>query len=330
MRLRDARVLVTGADGFIGSHLAELLVHEGACVRALAQYNSRNDWGWLEALPCLGDLQVRTGDIRDAALCHELMKDIDVVFHLAALIAIPYSFTAAESFVDTNVKGTLNVCQAARARGVRRLVHLSTSEVYGTARYVPIDEGHPLSPQSPYSATKVGADAIALSFFHAFELPVVVARPFNTYGPRQSARAVIPTIITQLAAGGGEVRLGEVRATRDFTYVEDTCRALMALAQVQGGVGEVFNIGSNHEISIGDLVSLIAGVMGVPAALAADPGRLRPGTSEVLRLRCDNTKLERVSAFRPQIPLAEGLARTVGWFRHPVNLSRYKPSLYNV
>ena len=202
--------------------------------------------------------------------------------------------------------------------------------MYGTARYVPIDEGHPLSPQSPYSATKVGADAIALSFFHAFELPVVVARPFNTYGPRQSARAVIPTIITQLAAGGGEVRLGEVRATRDFTYVEDTCRALMALAQVEGGVGEVFNIGSNHEISIGDLVSLIAGVMGVPAALAAGPGRLRPGTSEVLRLRCDNTKLERVSAFRPQIPLAEGLARTVGWFRHPVNLSRYKPSLYNV
>jgi NAD dependent epimerase/dehydratase len=330
MKLRDARVLVTGADGFIGSHLAESLVREGARVCALAQYNSLNNWGWLEGIPCLGDLQVRTGDIRDLALCHDLMKDIDVVFHLAALIAIPYSFRAADSFVETNVKGTLNVCQAARANGVRRMVHTSTSEVYGTAQYVPIDEKHPLSPQSPYSATKMGADAIALSFFHAFGLPVVVARPFNTYGPRQSARAVIPTIITQLAAGCDEVSLGEVRATRDFTYVEDTCRAFLSLATVDAGAGEVFNIGSNDEISIDTLVSLIGDMMGVPAAVAADPTRLRPGTSEVMRLRCDGTKIERLCAFRPRIPLTEGLARTVDWFRDPANLSRYKACLYNV
>ena len=330
MNLRDKRVLVTGADGFIGSHLAEALAGECASVRALAQYNSFNDWGWLEGLPSLGGLEVVTGDIRDAALCHELVKDIDVVFHLAALIPIPYSFRAPDSFVDTNVKGTLNLCQAARAHGVQTMVHTSTSEVYGTAQYVPIDEKHPLSPQSPYSATKIGADAIAVSFFHAFSLPVVVARPFNTYGPRQSARAVIPTIITQLAAGSRHVQLGEVTATRDFTYVEDTCRGLIAVATLDGAAGEVFNIGSNEEIAIGDLVPLIGELMGVSASVAADPARLRPATSEVMRLRCDNTKLRLASAFRPEIPLGEGLARTVRWFRDPANLGRYKAHLYNV
>jgi NAD dependent epimerase/dehydratase len=330
MTLRNKRVLVTGADGFIGSHLAESLVRECASVRALAHYNSSNDWGWLEGLPCLGDLHVVTGDIRDAALCQEMVKDIDVVFHLAALIPIPYSFRAPASYVETNVKGTLNLCQAARANGVQRFVHTSTSEVYGTAQYVPIDEKHPLNPQSPYSATKIGADAIALSFFHAFELPVVVARPFNTYGPRQSARAVIPTIITQLEAGCREVRLGELAATRDFTYVEDTCRGLLSIATLEGGVGEVFNIGSNDEIAIGDLASLIGGVMDVSAAVVADPARVRPATSEVMRLRCDNTKLQRTGAFLPAIPLAEGLARTVRWFRDPANLTRYKAHLYNV
>jgi NAD dependent epimerase/dehydratase len=330
MNLRNTRVLVTGADGFIGSHLAESLVRDCASVRALAQYNSFNDWGWLDGLPCLSDLQVVTGDIRDAAVCHQLVKDIDVVFHLAALIAIPYSFRAPDSYVDTNVKGTLNLCQAARANGVQKIVHTSTSEVYGTAQYVPIDEKHPFGPQSPYSATKIGADAIALSFFHAFELPLVVARPFNTYGPRQSARAVIPTIITQLAAGCHELRLGEVTATRDFTYVEDTCRGLVAIATLDGGAGEVFNIGSNQEIAIGDLARLIADVMGVSATVVADPARVRPATSEVMRLRCDNTKLQRASAFRPEIPLAEGLARTIRWFRDPANLGRYKADLYNV
>jgi NAD dependent epimerase/dehydratase len=330
MNLQGERVLVTGADGFIGSHLAESLVRKGARVRALAHYNSLNDWGWLEGLPCLGDLEVVTGDVRDAALCHELLRDIDVVFHLAALIPIPYSYRAPESYVDTNVKGTLNICQAARSNGVRKVVHMSTSEVYGTAQYVPVDEQHPLVPQSPYSATKIGADAIALSFVHAFDLPVVVARPFNTYGPRQSARAVIPTIITQLAAGSHDVRLGEVQATRDFTYVEDTCRGLLSIAELEGGIGEVFNIGSNDEIAIADLVALVSRAMGVPAAIVSDSARVRPRTSEVMRLRCDNSKLERACAFRPAIPLGEGLARTVCWFRDPANLSRYKTHLFNV
>jgi NAD dependent epimerase/dehydratase len=330
MNLQTTRVLVTGADGFIGSHLVELLVPECARMRALVQYNSFNDWGWLEGLRCLTDVDVVAGDIRDAHFCQELLKDIDVVFHLAALIPIPYSYRAPDSYVDTNVRGSLNLCQAARATGVERFVHTSTSEVYGTAQYVPIDERHPLSPQSPYSATKIGADAITLSFFHAFTLPVVVARPFNTYGPRQSARAVIPTIITQLAGGAQQVKLGELTTTRDFTYVEDTCRGFIAIAKLDDAIGEVFNIGSNHEIAIGDLVSMIGKVMGVRATAVADAERLRPGTSEVLRLRCDNTKLERAAAFRPAVPLAEGLARTVEWFQDPVNLRRYKTGLYNV
>ena len=330
MTLSGKRVLVTGADGFIGSHLVELLVPASGRVRALAQYNSFNDWGWLDALPCLDDVEVVTGDIRDAHLCRELVDGIDVVFHLAALIPIPYSYRAPDSFVETNVKGTLNLCQAARGRGVERFVHTSTSEVYGTARYVPIDERHPLSPQSPYSASKIGADAIALSFFHAFALPVVVARPFNTYGPRQSARAVIPTIIGQIAAGSSAVRLGDLTTTRDFTFVEDTCRGLMAVAGLDAGPGDVFNIGSNHEIAIGDLVELIGRVMGVAAVAVSDEGRLRPPASEVLRLRCDGTKLERAAAFRPRVPLAEGIERTAQWFRDPANLRRYKTDLYNV
>jgi NAD dependent epimerase/dehydratase len=330
MDLRRKRVLVTGADGFIGSHLAELLVREGAHVRALSQYNSFNDWGWLEALPCLSELEVVTGDIRDAHFCDALLKDIDVVFHLAALIPIPYSYRAPESYLDTNVRGTLNLCQSARSNGVERFVHTSTSEVYGTAQYAPIDERHPLSPQSPYSATKIGADAVAISFFHAFALPTVVARPFNTYGPRQSGRAVIPTIITQLSSGARVVKLGELAATRDFTYVEDTCRGLLSVAKVDDRIGEVFNIGSNQEIAIGDLVTLIGEVMGVRATAILDTERLRPTTSEVMRLRCDNTKLERATAFRPAVPLADGLDRTARWFKDPANLRRYKTDLYNV
>jgi NAD dependent epimerase/dehydratase len=328
--LSRARILVTGADGFIGSHLVERLVPMSGHVRALALYNSFNDWGWLEALSCLNDVEVVTGDIRDPHLCHGLMKEVTAVFHLAALIPIPYSYRAPDSYVDTNVKGTLNLCQAARAAGVSRFVHTSTSEVYGTAQYVPIDEKHPLSPQSPYSATKIGADAIALSFFHAFELPVVVARPFNTYGPRQSARAVIPTIITQLASGSGAIRLGELVATRDFTFVEDTCRGLVAIAQLDGSAGEVFNIGSNKEISVSDLVAMISEVMRVPARAVADAERLRPSGSEVMRLRCDSTKLERAAGFRPIVSLRDGLARTARWFQDPANLRRYKTDLYNV
>jgi len=330
MDLSRKRVLVTGADGFIGSHLVELLVPASGHVRALAQYNSFNDWGWLEGLPCLGDVEVVTGDVRDVHLCRELLDGVDVVFHLAALIPIPYSYRAPESFVDTNIKGTLNLCQAARTRGVERFVQTSTSEVYGTAQYMPMDERHPVSPQSPYSASKIGADAVALSFFHAFALPVVVARPFNTYGPRQSARAVIPTIIMQLADGAREVRLGDLTTTRDFTFVEDTCRGLLAVAGIDDGLGDVFNIGSNHEIAIGDLAELIGRTMGVPAVAVTEAGRLRPPASEVLRLRCDTAKLERAAAFRPRVPLAEGIERTARWFREPANLRRYKTHLDNV
>jgi NAD dependent epimerase/dehydratase len=330
MDLSSKRVLVTGADGFIGSHLVEQLAPASGRVRALVQYNSFNDWGWLEGSPCLDSVDVVAGDVRDAHFCRGLLDGIDVVFHLAALIPIPYSYRAPDSFVDTNVKGTLNLCQAARTVGVERFVQTSTSEVYGTAQYVPIDERHPLSPQSPYSASKIGADAIALSFFHAFQLPVVVARPFNTYGPRQSARAVIPTIIAQLAAGSAEVRLGDLTTTRDFTFVEDTCRGLIAVAGIERGAGEVYNIGSNHEIAIGDLAATIGRVMGVPVRPVADDARLRPASSEVFRLRCDNSRLRDAAGFVPEIPLEEGLRRTARWFAEPANLRRYKAHLYNV
>ncbi|WP_246099178.1 NAD-dependent 4,6-dehydratase LegB [Tepidimonas sediminis] len=322
--------LVTGADGFIGSHLVELLVARGCRVRALAQYNSFNHWGWLESLTCLPQVEVVSGDIRDPHFCHRMMEGVDVVFHLAALIAIPYSYVAPDSYVETNVRGTLNVCQAARAVGVRRLVHTSTSEVYGTARYVPIDEAHPLQPQSPYSASKVGADAIALSFHSSFGLPVTVARPFNTYGPRQSARAVIPTVISQVAAGCRVLKLGDLRPTRDFNYVEDTCRGLLALAQCDAAVGEVVNIGSNYEISIGDTVRLILELMGAEVEVQQEDERLRPPQSEVFRLWCDNRKIERLTGFRPRVDLREGLQRTIAWFTDPVNLQRYKPHQYNV
>jgi NAD dependent epimerase/dehydratase len=330
MTLDGAKVLVTGGDGFIGSHLVEQLVRQGAKVRALAQYNSFNFWGWLEDVPCLNDVEVVTGDVRDPHCCQELVKSVDVVFHLAALIPIPYSYRAPDSYVDTNVRGTLNLCQAARAAGVRRFVQTSTSEVYGSARYVPIDESHPLTPQSPYSATKIGADAVALSFFYSFDFPVVVARPFNTYGPRQSARAVIPTIIAQLAAGAQDVRLGDLSTTRDFTFVEDTCRGFLAIASMEGGAGEVFNIGSNSEISIGDLLALTGRIMGVAAVAVNEEQRIRPPVSEVQRLWCDNRKLAAATGFTPRVTLEQGLAVTAAWFRQPANLARYKAHIYNV
>src|SRR3984885_659302 len=253
MDLQRERILVTGADGFIGSHLAELLVKQGADVVALVQYNSFNSWGWLDQSPCARNMRIEAGDIRDPHFCNELVRDIDIILHLAALIPIPYSYRAPESYIETNVKGTLNLCQAARTHGVRKFVHTSSSEVYGSAQYVPIDEKHPLTPQSPYSASKIAADSIALSFYRSFELPVVVARPFNTYGPRQSARAIIPTVITQLVAGGGQVKLGDLDATRDYTYVEDTCRGLLAIGAMDGGMGEVYHVGSDMEISVGAL-----------------------------------------------------------------------------
>jgi NAD dependent epimerase/dehydratase len=330
MDLRNKRILVTGADGFIGSHLVELLVQQGARVRALAQYNSFNFWGWLEELPCINELEIITGDIRDPHFCRELTRDIDVIFHLAALIPIPHSYRCPDSYVDTNVRGTLNLCQAARDNGAQKFVHTSTSEVYGTAQYVPIDEKHPLTPQSPYSATKIGADSIALSFYYSFRFPVVVARPFNVYGPRQSARAVIPTIISQLASGRAEVHLGDLTTTRDFTFVEDTCRGFLSIAKLDGGFGEVFHIGSHTEIAIGDLFALIAEMMAVSATPTRDDERLRPGSSEVLRLWCDNTKLQHATGFRPTVSLRQGLAITIDWFRDPRNLRRYKERIYNV
>lgn len=330
MEIAGKRVLVTGADGFIGSHLVEMLVQRRAKVSALSLYNSFNSFGWLETVDCLGDLNILTGDVRDPHFVKHITRNVDVVFHLAALIAIPYSYTAPDSYVQTNVVGTLNVVQAALDNSVARVLHTSTSEVYGTARRVPIDEQHPLQPQSPYSASKIAADSMALSFFHAFNLSVTVARPFNTYGPRQSARAVIPTIITQILAGNRTIKLGSMSPTRDFSYVEDICRGIIALAQCDGAVGETINIGSNHEVSIGQTAALIAELMGEQIEISADEARVRPEKSEVERLWCDNSRIYELTGFRPKIQFREGLQKTIDWFREPDNLRRYKADLYNV
>jgi len=324
------RALVTGADGFIGSHLTEMLVREGYSVRALSQYNSFNNWGWLEDIDCLSKIEVVNGDVRDPHFCKHITKDVDVVFHLAALIAIPYSYVAPDSYVDTNVKGTLNICQAAKENGVKRVIHTSTSEVYGTAQYVPIDEHHPLQAQSPYSASKIGADAMAISFFNAFDLPVTIARPFNTYGPRQSARAVIPTIITQIASGQKQIKLGDVSPTRDFNYVTDTCRGFLQLARCEKSVGETVNIGSNFEISVGDTLNLIKDIMGSDVEFLTDDQRLRPGKSEVFRLWCDNTKIRGLTGFEPEINIRCGLEKTVEWMVRSDNLLKYKSDIYNL
>ena len=330
MNLSGKRVLVTGADGFIGSHLTEMLVAGGARVRALSLYNSFNDWGWLETVDCRDHIEIVTGDVRDSTFVRQVMRDCDLVFHLAALIAIPYSYVAPDNYVQTNVTGTLNVMQAARELGIARVIHTSTSEVYGTARRVPIDEEHPLQAQSPYSATKIGADAIAYSFFSAFGLPVTIARPFNTYGPRQSARAIIPTVITQILAGRKTIRLGSLHPTRDFNYVEDTCRGFIALAECEKAVGETVNIGSNQEISIGDTVALIKELTGSGVNIETDDARIRPSASEVERLWCDNTRIRNLTGYTPQVDLREGLARTIAWFGKAENLRRYKSDIYNL
>ena len=307
-----------------------MLVREGYRVRALSQYNSFNSWGWLEDVDCRRDIEVVCGDIRDPHYCQHITKGVDIVFHLAALIAIPYSYVAPDSYVDTNVKGTLNICQAARDNAVKRIIHTSTSEVYGTAQYVPMDEKHPLQPQSPYSASKIGADAMAMSFFNAFELPLTIARPFNTYGPRQSARAVIPTIISQIAAGKRQIHLGDVTPTRDFNYVTDTCRGFLALARCDRAIGETVNIGSNTEISVGDTLHLIRELMGSDVEFISETQRLRPGRSEVFRLWCDNQKIRELTGFEPRVAIREGLAATIEWLTRPENLARYKANLYNV
>lgn len=323
------RALVTGADGFIGSHLVELLLENGYQVRALSQYNSFNYWGWLDGMTH-PNLEVVTGDVRDAHYCKYITKDIDVIFHLAALIAIPYSYVAPDSYVDTNVRGTLNICQAAKENGVKRVLITSTSEVYGTALYVPIDEKHPKQPQSPYSASKIGADAMAMSFYNAFELPVTIVRPFNTYGPRQSARAIIPTIITQIANGERKIKLGDLRPTRDFNFVKDTCRGFLMLSKCDEAIGQEVNISSNYEISMRDTLELIAKIMGADVEFIEDQQRIRPKNSEVFRLWGDNTKIKSLTGFEPNYSIEEGLRETIEWFTKPENLAKYKSNIYNV
>lgn len=324
----NKKVLVTGADGFIGSHLTELLLEEGYEVRALSVYNSFNYWGWLDDIKH-PRLEVVSGDVRDAAFCRHITQGCDTVFHLAALIAIPYSYVAPESYVDTNIKGTLNMCQAALDHNVRRLIVTSTSEVYGTARYVPIDENHPRQPQSPYSATKIGADAIAKSFYNAFNLPVTIARPFNTYGPRQSARAIIPTIITQIANGVREIKVGDLSPTRDFNFVRDTCRGFLAIARAEGVEGEEINIATGTEVTMKQTLMKIAEIMDADINWVVDPERIRPSKSEVFRLCGDNTKIETLTDWRPEWSIEEGLRATVDWFRNPDNLAKYKYNVYN-
>mgnify|MGYP003988236051 FL=1 len=307
-----------------------MLVSKGYKVKALSQYNSFNNWGWLEDVNCKDQIEVLTGDIRDPHYCKQIVKDVDIVFHLAALIAIPYSYVAPDSYVETNIKGTLNICQAAKENGNIRVIHTSTSEVYGTAQYVPIDENHPLQAQSPYSATKIAADAIAISFYNAFGLPVTIARPFNTYGPRQSARAVIPTIITQIANGAKEIKLGDLPPTRDFNYVEDTCRGFIALAEEDKTIGETINIGSNFEISVADTLNIIKEIMQSDVEFITDKQRIRPKKSEVFRLWCDNTKIEKLTGFKPQFDIREGLQKTINWITEPEHLKVYKSEIYNV
>jgi len=324
------KVLVTGADGFIGSHLVEMLVFNGYQVIALSQYNSFNNWGWLEDINCKDKIKVITGDIRDPHFCKEIVKDVDIIFHLAALIAIPYSYIAPDSYLDTNAKGTLNILQAAKENGNTRVIHTSTSEVYGTAQYVPIDEKHSIQPQSPYSASKIAADALVMSFYNAFDLPVSIARPFNTYGPRQSARAVIPTIIIQIANGIKEIKLGDTSPTRDFNYVEDTCQGLLAIAENNSTIGETINIGSNSEISIKDTLNLIKQLMGSDVNFVMENERMRPEKSEVFRLWCDNSKIKKLTDFSSKVNIEQGLKKTIEWFSSQENLKKYKAHLYNV
>ena len=331
-------VAVTGAEGFIGSHLVETLVRQGHPVRAMVQYNSFNSWGWLETLPpeVMAQVEVQLGDVRDPGSVNGLMKDAHTVYHLAALIAIPYSYQAPRSYIETNVNGTLNVLEAARQFQTPRVVHTSTSEVYGTAQSVPISEHHPVRPQSPYAASKAAADHLVSSYVLSFGLPVVTLRPFNTYGPRQSARAVISNIIAQLSAsqlptGTSAVHLGDVTPTRDFTFVQDTAAAFVAVGSAGPEViGRTLNAGSNREISVGGLVDLISEVMDRPAVVQTEDARLRPALSEVRRLVCDNTELCRLTGWQPLHSLRDGLIRTVEWFSHPANLRRYKTGLYNV
>jgi dTDP-glucose 4,6-dehydratase len=334
--LRHSTILVTGADGFIGSHLTEALVRRGYRVRAFVYYNSFNSWGWLDqcADDVKGQFEVISGDIRDPHGVKAAMQGCDAVLHLAALIAIPFSYHSPDTYVDTNVKGTLNVLQAARELGVKKVVHTSTSEVYGTAQYVPINESHPLQGQSPYSASKIGADQLAFSFFTSFDLPVITVRPFNTYGPRQSARAVIPTIITQIANKAKKIDLGSISPTRDFSYVDDTTSGFIAALESEKGIGETVNLGANFEISIRDTAALIANLMGADLQIESTLERSRPDKSEVERLWADNAKARSLFGWSPTFSghagFSQGLEKTISWFSNPLNLSAYKADKYNI
>jgi len=330
------KILLTGADGFIGSHLTEALVRAGHDVKAFVLYNSFNSWGWLDrcADDIKGKFEVFSGDIRDTNGVREAVKGSDAIIHLAALIAIPYSYHSPETYVDTNIKGTLNILQAAREFNIHRLIHTSTSEVYGTAKFVPITEEHPLQGQSPYSASKIGADQLANSFFTSFDLPVVTVRPFNTYGPRQSARAVIPTIITQIANGKNEIKLGAISPTRDFNYIKDTVDGFIAALNSKNGLGEVINLGSNYEVSIGETAEIIAEVMNAEIKIINDKQRLRPKESEVERLWADNSKAKELFGWEPKYANKEGLLKGLGetakWFLDSKNLDMYKSDIYNL
>lgn len=336
MNLRGKKVLVTGADGFIGSHLVEKLVRNGCEVRAFVYYNSFGSWGWLDDSPedVKNNVEVFLGDIRDPHAVKLAAKDCQVIFHLAALIGIPYSYHAPDSYIDTNIRGTLNIVQAARELGTEKIIHTSTSEVYGTAQFVPITELHPLQGQSPYSASKIGADQIAMSFHSSFNVPISIIRPFNTFGPRQSARAVIPTIITQIAAGERRIKLGSLDPTRDFTYVDDTAGGFIAIAESDNSVGEVINIGSNFEVSIEKMANLIAELMEKSVAFVSDEQRIRPANSEVERLWADNSKAKKLTCWDPSYAGEEGfkrgLIKTIQWFLDPNNLKKYRSQVYNI
>lgn len=328
MSKKIKKVLVTGAGGFIGSHLTEKLSASGYAVKAFIHYNSRNSWGWLDSSKCRDDIEIISGDIRDADILRQAMRGVEIVFHLAALIGIPYSYHSPEAYVETNIKGSLNVLQAAKDSGVKKVVLTSTSEIYGTARSVSITEAHPIDPQSPYAATKAAADLLAKSFYRSFNLPVAIVRPFNTYGPRQSARAVIPTIITQILSGKSHIKLGALTPSRDLIYVEDTVDGFIRAGESPRAIGEIINLGSNSEISVGDLARLIAKYLDKEIKIEFEEKRKRPEKSEVERLMADNSKAKRILGWEPKYSLEKGLKKTIAWFKE--NNGVYKSDIYNI
>jgi len=325
---QDMKILVTGAEGFIGSHLTELLVEKGYEVKAFVRYNFTNNWGWLESSKYLKDIEIYTGDVRDYDSVYDAIKDVDVVFHLAALIGIPYSYVSPLAYIKTNTEGTYNILETGRKLGVDRIIVTSTSEIYGTAQYVPIDEKHPYNPQSPYAASKASADHLALSYYRSFSTPVTIIRPFNTYGPRQSARAIIPTIVTQILSGKTQIRLGSLTPTRDLNYVKDTANGFITVGLHEKTIGDVYNIGSGREISIGELAQKIVDLLGRRVEIVQDEQRVRPEKSEVERLLCNADKAKALTEWEPKYTLEEGLKETIEWIQN--NMQYYKPDIYNV